>query len=93
MKKKDMYLHENRQNIGHQPGRNTTATKKSLTNLPKTPKTKNGLFKPRLYGNIGKLSDGRAIGGLGITPQMKSHWGGRAMLPYVRRYTEPFFGF
>ena len=31
---------------------------------------RNGLFKSRLYGNIGKLSDGRAIGGLGITPKM-----------------------
>ena len=38
--------------------------------VAKARKIRNGLFKPRLYGNIGKLLNENSFGGLGITPQM-----------------------
>ena len=56
MKKKDMYLHDNAPKIGHM--------------VAETPKIKNGLFKPRLYGNIGQASNRFPFGGLYLTPKM-----------------------
>ena len=69
MDKTDMYLHENRQNIGHNVAENENH-QNIRHQRARGPKIRNGLFKPRLYGNIENLSDAFPFRGLGITPQM-----------------------